>query len=412
MSYLKKIGALFVSSALMASMLAGCGSSSDSTGGNGSQAEGGDGNYNISIVFKTTSNEYTQYMMAGAEKAAAETGAVLDMKGATSETAYDEQQNMIETDLHANKYDAMIIAPLQGDMASTLVSGTDMPIFAIDTDFNAPEKISFIGIGQKDAAASGGEKAVEAAKAAGWDKIEAAYIAGVQGDSTADARRTGFQEGIDGAGGTFLADAPEKISFIGIGQKDAAASGGEKAVEAAKAAGWDKIEAAYIAGVQGDSTADARRTGFQEGIDGAGGTFLADEVQYADAVADKATVCMEGIMQSHPEGLAIIACHNDDCAIAAARAAANNPAYAKTIFIGFDGNITAAQSILDGGETMTVAQSGYDQGYQAVKTVVAHLNGEKVDSFVDCGTNVIDSTTAEDYMATLKSQMDGKAVAQ
>ena len=316
MSYLKKIGALFVSSALMASMLAGCGSSSASTGGSGSQAEGGDGNYNISIVFKTTSNEYTQYMMAGAEKAAAETGAVLDMKGATSETAYDEQQNMIETDLHANKYDAMIIAPLQGDMASTLVSGTDMPIFAIDTDFNAPEKISFIGIGQKDAAASGGEKAVEAAKAAGWDKIEAAYIAGVQGDST------------------------------------------------------------------------------------------------ADAVADKATVCMEGIMQSHPEGLAIIACHNDDCAIAAARAAANKPAYAKTIFIGFDGNITAAQSILDGGETMTVAQSGYDQGYQAVKTVVAHLNGEKVDSFVDCGTKVIDSTTAEDYMATLKSQMDGKAVAQ
>ena len=226
MSYLKKIGALFVSSALLAAALTGCGSSSGSTGDSGSQAEGGDGNYNISIVFKTTSNEYTQYMIAGAKKAAEETGAVLDMKGATSETAYDEQQNMIETDLHANKYDAMIIAPLQGDMATTLVSGTDMPIFAIDTDF----------------------------------------------------------------------DAPEKISFIGIGQKDAAASGGAKAVEAAKAAGWDTIEAAYIAGVQGDSTADARRTGFQEGIDGAGGTFLADEVQYADAVADKATLCMEGII--------------------------------------------------------------------------------------------------------------------
>ena len=91
MSYLKKIGALFVSSALMASMLAGCGgSSSGSPGDSGSQAEGGDGNYNISIVFKTTSNEYTQYMMAGAEKAAAETGAVLDMKGATSEPAYGD----------------------------------------------------------------------------------------------------------------------------------------------------------------------------------------------------------------------------------------------------------------------------------------------------------------------------------
>ena len=78
MSYLKKIGALFVSSALMATMLAGCGGSSSGSGDTGSQAEGGgDGAYNISIVFKTTSNEYTQYMMAGAEKAAEETGAVL-----------------------------------------------------------------------------------------------------------------------------------------------------------------------------------------------------------------------------------------------------------------------------------------------------------------------------------------------
>ena len=73
MSYLKKIGALFVSSALLAAALTGCGSSSGSTGDSGSQAEGGDGNYNISIVFKTTSNEYTQYMIAGAKKAAEET---------------------------------------------------------------------------------------------------------------------------------------------------------------------------------------------------------------------------------------------------------------------------------------------------------------------------------------------------
>ena len=166
MSYLKKIGALFVSSALMASMLAGCGSSSDSTGGNGSQAEGGDGNYNISIVFKTTSNEYTQYMMAGAEKAAAETGAVLDMKGATSETAYDEQQNMIETDLNSGAYDAFVIAPLQADLVKTLIAGKSDPIIAVDTNIDAPEVLSFVGTGNEDAAAEGGKAAVEAAKAA------------------------------------------------------------------------------------------------------------------------------------------------------------------------------------------------------------------------------------------------------
>ena len=40
-----------------------------------------------------------------------------------------------------------------------------------------------------------------------------------------------------------------------------------------------------------------------------------------------------------------------------------------------------------------------------------YLNGEKVDSFVDCGTKVIDADSAEEYMATLKSQMDGKDAA-
>lgn len=335
MSNVKKIGALFLSSALLVSTLVGCGGSTES--GESGATEEASGAHTISIVFKTTSNEYTQYMMAGAEAASEEYGVTLDMKGATSETAYDEQQNMIETDLNSGKYDAMIIAPLQGDMVSTLVSGTDMPIFAIDTDF----------------------------------------------------------------------DAAEKISFIGIGQADAAASGGEAAVEAAKAAGWTDIKAAYIAGVQGDSTAEARKTGFQEGIEAAGGTFLVDEIQYADAVADKAANCMEAIMQNHPEGLAIICCHNDDCAIAAARAAENNPAYANTIFVGFDGNITAAESILDGGETITVAQSGYDQGYRAVETVAKYLDGEEVESFVDCGTQVIDKDSAEDYLKELEEQMGG-----
>ena len=336
MSYWKRIGALFLSSAMVAGMLAGCGGGSSDTA-EGESAAGGESaaDYTISVIFKTTANEYTQYMMAGANQAAEELGVTVDMKGATSETAYDEQQNMIETDLNSGKYDAMIIAPLQGDMASTMVSGTDMPIFAIDTDF----------------------------------------------------------------------DAPEKLSFIGIGQAAAAASGGEAAVAAAQEAGWTEVKAAYIAGVQGDSTAEARKTGFQEGIEAAGGTFLVDEIQYADAVADKAANCMEAIMQNHPEGIAVVCCHNDDCAIAAARAAEGNEAYANTIFVGFDGNISAAESILDGGETITVAQSGYDQGYQAIQTVVAYLNGEEIKSFVDCGTQVIDKDSAQAYLDELEALM-------
>lgn len=58
--------------------------------------------------------------------------------------------------------------------------------------------------------------------------------------------------------------------------------------------------------------------GYKAGVEEAGGTFLSDEVQYADATADRATTAMEAIMQTHPEGIAIICANNDDMAMAAA----------------------------------------------------------------------------------------------
>lgn len=83
--------------------------------------------------------------------------------------------------------------------------------------------------------------------------------------------------------------------------------------------------------------------------------------------------------------------------------------YADTLKqIGFDGNITAAESILDGGETIAVAQSGYAQGYRAVETAVNYLNGEEVESFVDSGTQIIDKDFAQAYLDELKEQMDGE----
>ena len=83
--------------------------------------------------------------------------------------------------------------------------------------------------------------------------------------------------------------------------------GGEAAVEAAKEAGWDTITAIGIAGVQGDSTSEARMGGYKKGVEKAGGTYLDAETQYADGVSDKAVTAMEAIIQSHPEGIAIVA---------------------------------------------------------------------------------------------------------
>ena len=332
----KRLLAMLMTGAMVAS-LAACGGGS-STPADDTQKDGGNkasttSGCSVDVILKTTASEYWSYVKAGAEAYSKDNPDVkVEVKGATSETAYDEQQNMIETDLNSGAYDAFVIAPLQADLVKTLIAGQTASIIAVDTNI----------------------------------------------------------------------DAPEVLSFVGTGNEDAAAMGGKAAVEAAKAAGWDKVQAIAISGVQGDGTATARLTGYEKGITEAGGEFLKDEIQYADAVADKAATSMEAIMQNHPDGVAIIVCNNDDMAMAAARAAKGNAAYEKTIFVGFDGIQSACNAILAGEETMSVAQEAYDMGYKAVEAAVKAVNGETLEKFIDSGCDVINKDNAQKRLDTLK----------
>lgn len=200
-------------------------------------------------------------------------------------------------------------------------------------------------------------------------------------------------------------DAPESLTFVGTGNETAARQGAEKAVEVAKERGWENITAIAITGVQGDPTHTDRLNGFRDGTEEAGGTFLEDEIQYADSVADKAVASMEAIMQTHPEGIAIIYGTNDDMTMAAARVAQTNEAYKNTVFCGFDGIQSACESILEGVETMSVAQDPYGMGYKAVEACVNAINGEELDDFIDTGCEVITQDNAQAQYDKLKGYL-------
>ena len=337
----KRLFAALLAGAVALSMVAcgGGGSSSSAPAedkGSAETTEAGGGSYKIDVICKTLSSEYWTYIKAGAEAYAKEHPEVtVDVKGPPSETSYDEQMNMIQTDLGSGAYDGYIIAPLQADTAATLIADTDKPVMALDSAINS-------------------------------DKV---------------------------------------ISFIGTGNEEAAKAGAAAAVEAAKAAGWTDIKCIEIAGVQGDGTNTARMNGYIAGINENGGEFLENEVHYANAVADLATNEMEGIMSSHPEGIAIICANNDDMALAAANAAAKSglDTYKNTIFLGFDGQIPAAEAILEGKMTMSTAQNPYNMAYLAVETMVKHLNGEQVDPVVDSGYTIITKDNAQEHIDTLKS---------
>jgi ABC-type sugar transport system substrate-binding protein len=298
-----------------------------------------DGELNIAVILKTNSSEVGKYLQIGAEDyEKAHPNIHVDVTGATSETSYDEQMNMIESAASSGQYDAIVLDPLQASAAATVLKNSPIPVISFDTE--------------------------------------------VGSDVTA--------------------------CHVGVGNEEAAKAGGEAAVAAAKEAGWDDLRCVEIAGVQGDPTNEARKKGYREGVNGAGGTFEDDEVQYADGVADKAVNCMECLMSRNPNGVAIVAANNDDMAIAAAKAASGNEAFANTIFLGFDGMKSAAEVIVNGvvKNYLSVACDWHGMTYTAVDAAVRAVNKEELPEFVASSYEIMDSKNAaaraelmEGYMA-------------
>ena len=332
----KRLIAMLLAGAMCAS-IAGCSTGTGSTGTeSGGESAGSDGaQYHISVVLKTLAAEYWQFVEAGVNAYAEEhpDEVSVEVKGPPSETSFQEQLNMIQTDLGDDTYDGYIISPLQQDMVANLIADTEKPVIALDTDIES-------------------------------DKV---------------------------------------LSFVGTGNEAAAKLGAVAAVEAAKEAGWENIQCIEIAGVQGDSTNTARMNGYKAGIEEAGGDFLEDEVQYADATATRAVDAMNGIISRHPEGIAIICANNDDMAIAAAKAArdSGNENYANTIFLGFNGDRAACEAIIAGNLTMSVAQMAYEMGYKSVEAMVQALNGEEIEPVIDSGSEVVTPENAVARLATL-----------
>ena len=270
--------------------------------------------------------------MAGAKAYADEHDNVnVDIQSPTSATSYDEQVNMIETSLGNPSIDALVLAPLQSNSASTLVANTDKVVIALDTDFTSDKKLAFVGTGNKDAAKSGG---TAAAKANGVDKPTVLIVTGVQGDETHEARLAGYKEGVEEAGGEVI------------------------------------------------------------------------EVQYCDGLAEKAATAMESVMQMYPDGIDVVLSSNDDMAMSVVKIIkdSGNAKYADTIVCGFDGNTSAISAIKDGTLGMDIAQLGYDMGYKAVEAAVKALEGEQVDSFIDSGSKVVDSTNCDEYIDDMKAK--------
>ena len=322
----KKILAMLMASAMALTMTA-CGGSasqsgSDSTADTGSDAAGG--NHKISVILKTLNSEYWQAVSAGINQAADDLGVTVDLQGPPSETSYDEQLNMIETTLGSSDAEALVLAPLQPDVATTAVANATIPVLSVDTTFTSDKLVSYVGVSNEDAAKSGGE-----------------YVA----------------EKLGGTGNVVI-----------------------------------------LAGVQGDTTSEDRVKGWTEGIEAGGYTVL--DMQYTDAVADKAVTTLEGLMQQYPDQIDAVVCHSDDVAMGAAQALQSMGKQDDVVVCGF-GGISGATPVKEGSITATVDIGAYQMGYDCVARALDAIEGKTIDSFYPSDPTIIDSSNVDDFLAKL-----------
>lgn len=188
---------------VLAASMTGCGADSKEPQG-GAQAEGqtqaASDPHQVCVVLKTTSSEYWSYVIAGCRAAEADLGnVVVDIKGATSDTAFDEQQNMVETIVNAGTTEALAIAPLQAGQIANALTGAKIPVLAVDTNFDQAE--TFIGTAHEAAAYEGGKYVAEQIGKGG----KVAVLANIQGEPTSESRVKGFTDALTEGGCEIIA---------------------------------------------------------------------------------------------------------------------------------------------------------------------------------------------------------------
>ena len=231
--------------------------------------------------------------------------------------------------------------------------------------------------------------------------IDAIVLAPLQSDTAATLVSTA-EKPVIAVDTDFTSD--KKSTFVGTGNESAAKEGGKAAVEEAKKRGADKPTVLILTGTQGDETHEARLAGYKEGAEEAGGEVI--EVQYCDAMAEKASTAMEAVMQKYPDGIDVVLSSNDDMAMAALKIIndSGNAAYKNTVVCGFDGNQSAIEAVKAGTLGMDIAQLGYDMGYKAVEAAVAVLEGNTVEDYIDSGAKVVDSSNCDEYISDMQSK--------
>jgi ribose transport system substrate-binding protein len=145
---------------------------------------------------------------------------------------------------------------------------------------------------------------------------------------------------------------------------------------------------------EGSDSTLQREAGFLEAIESRKGIEVVSSNQYGGADVEGAYKKSEALLSRYKKAdgsLAVdgIFTPNESTTIAMLRVLEDNRWAGKVKFVGFDASDTLVKGLADGNIDGLVLQDPVNMGYLGVKTMAAHLRGEKVDVRVDTGVRLI-----------------------
>jgi ribose transport system substrate-binding protein len=123
--------------------------------------------------------------------------------------------------------------------------------------------------------------------------------------------------------------------------------------------------------------------------------------QYGGATTESAYQASENLLaplRTADGGLTIdgIFCPNESTAFAMLRALEDSDLAGKVIYVGFDSSDRLVQGLRNGHIHGLVLQDPINMGYMGVKTIMAHLQGQKVEKRIDTGSAVATPENMDD----------------
>ncbi|MGK3990222.1 substrate-binding domain-containing protein [Sorangium sp. So ce136] len=187
----------------------------------------------------------------------------------------------------------------------------------------------------------------------------------------------------------------EHVSFVATDNQAAGRLAGE---HLARAIG-EKGNVVVLRYQEGSASTQNRERGFLDAVRAMPGITVVSDNQYGGATTETAFNKSESLLlaQRAAEGsIAGVFTPNESTTFGMLQALRKTNVARKVKFVGFDASDKLLGALREGDIEALVVQDPFTMGYQAVKTMAAHLRGEKVERRIDTGARVVTRQDLDD----------------